>query len=437
MAISFSSFGKCALIGALLIFPSLISGQTEDQSYTLSAIKVSGLQNLKMSDVIAVSGLSIGQKIKMSDLEASTRKMAETGFFKSVGYEYRHNLKRMDLELQVVENSDFLPCIFDNFIWFRNEELVDAIRMKIPLFHGSLARSGVGSALAIEALQNLLSQRQIAGKVRSLPKVDMGKRTTQGFLFDVTNYPIPVRSIQFRNSNGIPEAALQEKCRSLIGQQYSQTFTEEFIQKNLTSLFQQKGYLRVAFKNPESAIVPDTTPGTPVGITIEVVEGTRYHWERALWIGASAIATEELDHIVGLKPGDAADGTKVEAGIKAIVNALNNKGYIEAHTQAVPQFNENSGSVQYRIQITQGPQYAMGTVAFKGAAEALIAKMQNKWRLKAGTPYDPSYVDTFIKQDASKEVASLGFPRIRTLIAPDRSNLVVNLTIEFTPPVRQ
>jgi outer membrane protein insertion porin family len=424
-------FRNIALLCGFLVFLSMAFGQAENQSFTLSSIKVTGLKNYKTSDVIASSGLQIGQKAKTADLEAATQKLVETGFFKTVGYEYLYKQMDMDVELQVEEASDFLPCVYDNFVWFRNEELNNAIRAKIPLFYGALSQSGIALPRAVEALQDLLRMHQIGGKVRGLPKIDLEKKKALGFLFDVTDYPIPIHSMQFLNSNGIPETELQEMCKSLLGQQYSKNFVAEFIYHNLTPLFQQKGYLKVKFQNPEAAILADPKPGTPVDISVGVIEGIRYQWERALWVGESAIAMEELDRIVGLKTGDFADGIKINAGIKTVVSALNKKGYIEARVQAVPEFNDTASTVLYKVQITQGSQYKMGSVAFKGVAESILPKIQAKWRLQPGTPFDPSDAGAFLKQEASMIATLIRSQTVKTLIVPDRTNLAVNVIYEF------
>jgi outer membrane protein insertion porin family len=424
-------FRNIVMISALTFFCGAGFGQTEPQSFKLSTIKVTGLKNAKTADVITSSGLSLGQTIKIADLETAVKKLADTGVFTRVGYEYSHDRLKMDLEIQVEEAADFLPGIFDNFVWFSNEALVEAIRAKMPLFQGTFARSGIALPQAIEALQDLLRLHQISGKVRSFPKIDMETRKTLGFLFSITDYPIPVRSIQFRNSTGIPEAELQQKCKSLINQQYSKTFTAEFIQQNLAPLFQQKGYLKVKFRSPEIAILSDATPGTPVNVTVDVVEGRRYQWERALWAGESSIATEELDRILGMKAGDAADAAKISAGLKAVAAAFNKQGYIEARTQAIPEFNDAAGSVQYSARIIQGPQYKMGVVTIKGAPDSIVTKMQSKWKLKEGSLYDPFYFNTFIRQDAIMELASMR-PKIpMSRVIPDRANRIVNVSIEF------
>jgi outer membrane protein insertion porin family len=419
------------ILSGIFVFFCMVSGQTEDLSFTIGTIKINGLKSYKTSDVFAAGGLSIGQKVKVADLDTAAKKMADTGAFSSVGYEYRIEKLKMDLEFQVEEARDFLPCIFDNFVWFRNEELIESIRAKMPLFNGMLSRSGIALPRAIEALQDLLRTHQIAGNVRSMPKVDLDARKALGFIISVTDYPIPIRSIQFRNSNGIPEAELQEKCKPILEQQYSKIFVAEFVQRNLAALFQQKGYLRVKFQNPESAILTDPKPGTPVAVTVGVIEGVRYQWDRALWTGESSIAMEELDRIVGLKTGDVANGIKIDAGIKAVAAALNQKGYIEARAQAVPEFNDTAGTVLYKVQITQGAQYTMGSVTFKGVTESILPKLQAKWKLQTGTPFDPTYAGAFLKQEAFTVTSLIRPKTVKTLVVPNRSNLTVNVIFDF------
>jgi Surface antigen variable number repeat len=48
-------------------------------------------------------------------------------------------------------------------------------------------------------------------------------------------------------------------------------------------------------------------------------------WDRAEWRGVSAMTTKELDAALGLKPGDVADVTKIETGLRQVRGAYRHR----------------------------------------------------------------------------------------------------------------
>src|SRR5438045_7217879 len=102
----------------------------------LSKIDVIGLKRYSQNQVIVASGLQIGQKIDSDAVKAAAQRLSKSGLFKSLSYNFRFNNGQMEIKFQVEENET-IPCTFDNFVWFNNEEILNAIRMEVPTFDGT------------------------------------------------------------------------------------------------------------------------------------------------------------------------------------------------------------------------------------------------------------------------------------------------------------
>ena len=155
---SINHSGSKALCIAFISFLALACaafGQSP-ATFRLASIRVTGLSRFDAAQVISASGLHSNQNISVRDIQAAVEKLARTGFFERVAYRYNHNAGNMDLEFQVVETKELLPCFFDNFIGLSDSEILDAVRARMPLFRGSIPEVGTALQEATRVVQDLL-----------------------------------------------------------------------------------------------------------------------------------------------------------------------------------------------------------------------------------------------------------------------------------------
>jgi outer membrane protein insertion porin family len=436
-----SCLAKITVLIGIAVLPCMVFGQSkakpkpkpkpQPQSFSLSKITFTGLKEFEMAKAIETSGLRKGQKAAIQDIEAAAKKLLQTGFFGSVGYQYVDKKRGMELEFQVEEAKDFLPCVFDNFVWFSNEELLKTIRARVPLFKGSVPQLGTAKQDVTKALQDLLRARKIPGTVRSILNADLKQGKLSSCLIRVTDINLPICLLQFRGATCISETALQEKVKSLIGQQYSKKNITEFVSEALVPLFKKKGYFRVQFRDPAVEIQASSESEFGINVILDVIEGEAYRWDRAVWIGELPLSPEVLDRIVGMKAGDVADSIKIDEGISSVSKELRRRGYIEARTKETPEFNDAARTIKYTIQLFAGPKYTMGSLTFRGVTDKIANKLRSKWKTQAGEDFDALYPEEFVEKDAKDIIISDRLAPLGRKAAPDREKLIVNVTLEF------
>ena len=78
---------------------------------------------------------------------------------------------------------------------------------------------------------------------------------------------------------------------------------------------------------------------------------------------------------------------------------LANDGYLE--WRVVPS-TDKSGSAQVALtlDITEGPQYRMGTLEIEGKPDA-ASQLRSSWQLDRGQPFDPFYPQEFLEESKS------------------------------------
>lgn len=399
----------------------------------IAAIEIEGLQALTTETVVATSGLKIGDAFSVEATDAAAERLVNSGLFKKVAYRTRSAGANVTITFQLDEvKGQSSPVIFDNFIWFSDEELTAAIVREVPAFNGSAPDIGNTNEAIKKALQNLLAERKMPGQVEY-------NMTEHEHLFRVEGVPIKICTLHFPGAQNVSEQKLIQTTRSSMDQDYSRQSAKTFPKYGLYSIYRELGQLRASFGAP---VVKPVSNGDCEGVdlTIPVNEGAIYSWASAEWSGNQVLSAKELDDTLGMKSGEVANGKKFDKGLSEIAKAYGKSGHIQIRVNPTPEFDDAGSKVTFKIAINEGPQYRMGTVEFKGfsADDAFI--LAKRWGLKSGEVYDQSYGGRFFRDEAreittriANERKSQGkpLPNIDTVERPDRQTLIVNLTIEL------
>jgi outer membrane protein assembly factor BamA len=129
-----SFIGVLALAG--LMFVSTATPQPS-KAYNLTAVQVKGAKRFKEADVTRLSGLTVGQPVRLADVTAAAERLGASGLFKSLNYRYVTNADGMTVIFEFEEADWTVPVLFDNFVWFSADELTTAVRRDVPSFDGT------------------------------------------------------------------------------------------------------------------------------------------------------------------------------------------------------------------------------------------------------------------------------------------------------------
>ena len=399
----------------------------------IAKIELEGLQALTAETVIATSGLKVGERFSVDATDEAAQRLLSSGLFKKVGYRTRNAGGNVTITFQLEEvKGQSSPVVFDNFIWFSDEELAAAIKREVPSFNGSAPDIGNTNEAIKKALQNLLTERKLPGQVEYNP-------TEHEHLFRVEGAPMKICTLHFPGAQTVPEEKLIEATRSAVDPEYSRQSAKTFPKYSLYPIYRELGHLRATFGAPIAK--PETKPGCEgVDLTIPVNEGARYSWAKAEWSGNQVLSAKELDDALGMKAGEVANGKKFDTGLKEVQKAYGKSGHIQTLMKPTPEFDDAATNVTFKIAVNEGPQYRMGTVEFKGFSAEDAATLGKKWALKSGEVYDQTYVSQFLRSDAgetiwriTKDRQTRGKPTLNlgTQEVPNRETLTVNLVIEL------
>ena len=366
-------------------------------SSTIASIKISGAQKFPQDQIIAASGLKTGDVVTAAQIQDATNRLAGLGIFAAVNFRYTSKGDAINLEFQVQEAPAY-PISFDNFPWFTDAEIGDAIRTQVGLFTGQAPDGGVMIDEMTSVIESLLASKNVKGSVtHQLIGAPGGDGMVMQFHLD--GVPLRVQSVQFGDSAATGSDRLKERLSDIKGQPYSRFSIELFESEQVRPIYVSKGLLHAQIGPPQTRFIPD--PYDPkqsaVEITIPITPGPAYTWKGVTWQGNTSLDSANLDSVMEMKPGDVADGMKIEERWQKVETYYGQRGYLDAKVKVEPQFDETAHQVSYRVSISEGPQYHMGDVVITGLSLDAEKRLRQAWQLEPGQIFNDVYYESHMK----------------------------------------
>lgn len=396
------------LLMTVLLLTSAPAGSVASQAKTITKIEVEGLQRSSPEEVVATTGLKVGQPFTVAVLDEVAAKLANSGSFRKVAYRTRTNGNSVTITLLLEESkAGISPVLFDNFVWFTDEELTAAIRRDVPTFSGTAPDAGETVDTIAAALQKLLKERNIEGLVEHMT-YRAENSNTQEHLFTVIGVKIPICALHFPGAKTISEERLINTSKELSGSDYSRKTSGVFAVTKLYPLYREVGHLRAKFGQPLAKSAEGANCKTGVDLTIPVAEGPIYSWVKAEWSGNRAMSIAGLDTALGMTSGEVASGLKIDKGLVNARKAYAHQGYLTASFRDQAEFDDVERRVTFKINVSEGPQFRMGNLVIKGFSEGEERFIREKWRLESGDVFDQSYFEEFLKTSFRTALNSVG-----------------------------
>ena len=405
-------------------------------SSPIASIKVLGLHKFPPDQVTAASGLKIGDVVTVAQIQEATNRLAGLGIFSTVNFRYTPAGSAIDLEFQVEEAPTY-PIVFDNFPWFTSEEIGDTIRKQVGLFTGEAPDGGSMVDSMTDTIEDLLAAKHIKGSVtHQLLAAAIGNESVMQFHVD--GPALRVQALQFGDALATGSEPLKDRISDIKGQPYSVFGAEVFDLEQVRPLYSAKGQLRAKIGPPVAHLVSDMydPKQNAVELSIPIVPGPVYSWKGASWQGNQAVPSADLDSALELKPGDLADGMKIEDQWQKIEKEYGQRGYIDMKLEAHPQFDDVAHQVSYRVNISEGLQYHMGGLVITGLSVEAEKRLREAWQIAPGQVFDDGYYEMHMKMLAKPSRDIFGnlpvhYNEFGHFLRQDASHHTVDVLMDF------
>lgn len=372
----------------------------------LLALKVTGTTRYTDKEILAASGLQIGQPAADGDFKEALQRLGESGMFSDLAFTYTTSATGVKLELQLtdVDQSKLVPAQFDNFVWFTDDQLLTVLQNRVPLFKQLLPLTGDLPDRVSESLQALLSEKSLPGRVNYLREGDATGGPLKALAYTVEEVAIRIRGFDFPGASPELTPVLTTAARRAIGAKYERSALAAIAQLDFLPVYLQRGYLKAEFAPsnarvvsplaaPDSAAAPlqDDPAEIQVDAIVPVTPGKVYSTSAVDWKGSSAIATSEVAALLHLTPGQPADAVRLLADLESVGKLYRQRGYMKILITPDAQLDDQKSTVHYTLNIVEGDLYKMGELEILGLDTQATARMRTAWTLREGEPYNADY----------------------------------------------
>jgi outer membrane protein assembly factor BamA len=395
--------------------------------WRLTKINFVGLKSQQPDKMIAASGLQVGETIDFEMVKASAQRLSQTGVFKKVEYRYRYSSTQIELTFEVEEKTTGkYPCIFDNFVWFSDQEIIAAIKRDIPDFDGSIVVSDFLAEEVKKSAARLLAEKKIAGEV----SYELDEHLS--YIFKVNSVKLQICEFQLAGAQEELKKPLLEALRPLFKTEYSRSDVALFIKAALIPVYTQRGFLKAAFQQSRPNLSASGACANSIVLTIPVVEGLQYRWNDPVWSGNQIYTVQELNAVLNLKQGDIANSMKIESSWVEVNRAYGRKGHLRIRFKMDSMFEDASRLVTYQVAISEGPQYRMGQLTITGLSEDVAKIFKNAWGIKSGEVFDSSHIIAWLNK-LSREglIKQAQGMRPTQDLSLDHEKLIVDVAVKF------
>jgi outer membrane protein assembly factor BamA len=396
----------------------------------LASVEITGSSRFRSEEIVAATALRAGAEVTRDDLQGAADFLARIGRFATVKYRYATVDAGVRAEYQVTD-APAVPVRFDNFPWFPDDELMAALKGSVPLFDGTAPERGALLDALSNAIELLFVKRGAHARVsHDLTAVPPSDEQVQ--LFRAEDAGVTIAGVEFTDPLAPGNRAVQQRLSDLVGKPYSRSAVELFELEQVRPVYLSRAFLRVRFGLPNARFVSGSGDSR-VTVVAPIEPGPAFAWNGVAWSGNAAAPSAELDRLAAFRPGDPADGMKIEAAWQAVRNAYTRRGYLDVNLVATPQFDDSAKRVTYAVSLTEGPQYLMGKLVLTGLSIEGERRIRAAWKIAPGAIFDNGVYEEFLDSGIREAFAGLPFhyEKIGRFLQEDSKAASVDVLLDF------
>jgi outer membrane protein insertion porin family len=422
-------------LGIAFVIVPIGKGQAAPTAY-LRAIRAQGLQHLTQPQLNDLAGLKIDQAVTKADLQSAADRLVETGLFSKVDFSFESHEDNLNLTFKVVEAPRIL-AYFDNFPWFAESELTEAIRKVLPFYDGTLPEAGATVDRVSGILADLVASRGMHTTVEhQVVSNPLGESSVQEFR--ISDVLLQISKIEFGDPALAESKALQQHLGEIVGKTYSRMTIDLFLAEQVRPIYQQRGLLRAKLGPPEVRLSENPNQKLPdqIPVFVPIVPGVAYKLKSVQWSGNSLVSVFTLNGLLGIKPGETVNGMTLEGGWERMREEYGHHGYLDAKIDPVADFDDPTRSVLYRVAIDEGRQYKFGKLVLTGISASGERRLRAAFPILQGDLFDKAkYEDILLKLQVHPEQIFVDLPihyeSVGHWVQPDETNGTVDVLLDF------
>ena len=379
----------------LICLLSALAGAAD--RYHLVRVVITGSERYRQEELVRATGLKPDSQVTAEELQGAANRLGNSGAFASVQFAFKPvtGVRAVEADFQVTDAEKFLPAAFENFVWFTESELQEALHQAVPLYNGQLPTSGSLSDDVTAALTRLLAAKRLPSEVNCILAAEIGQLPSV-YKFKVVNANVKIKDVSVSGAAHMLPELLAKSLSPLKNTGYLRSDVMKVLEKNLVPLYRQHGYLKFAI----TEMKPRLEENNLVIIEVSVNEGEQFRLGSYAWSGNRLVSGDELSRRITLKKGEPMNAMQLERDLAQARRLFGKFGREGVTIEPQPSFD--GATVSYNFQVNEGELYHMGRVEIEGIDQEQTQKLLQGWKLGEGEPYDNTYLQQYLQHTALK-----------------------------------
>ena len=378
-----------ALILSCLLWVNAAYGA---DSFTISDIRVEGLQRISEGTVYNYLPLNPGDTLTPSNARASIRELYRTGFFRDIRLDREGSI----LVISVEERPAIATVTLSGNKAIKEEEL-RRVLFDIGLSEGEVFARLVLDRLRQELIKQYFSQGRYAVSVDTRVTELDRNRVRIAIVIDEGDVA-EIKHINIVGNETFTDKEIREDFEANIKPkwkfwskegQYSREKLSGDMEK-LRSYYLDRGYVDFSVESTQVSIGPSKED---IYITANIVEGDVYGVDEVSITGDLVIDEGTLRRLIVAQPGEIFSRKKVEQSVENITSVLSNIGYAFANVNPITDVDRDNRLVSINFFVDPGKRVYIRRIQFVGNSKTKDEVLRREMRQMEGAWFSQSAID--------------------------------------------
>lgn len=377
-----------------IILPdSIRSNYASAKEYEIAGVTISGAGSLDNGVLISLSGLYVGNKIKVPSetISMAIKNLWKEGFFSDIKIvATKIEGKNIYLEIQVKERPRLSKFVFNGIKKGESDDL----KKKLQLNRGKVITENLLVNIKSTTLNHFNKKGYLDCKVVIIQQRDSTLNKSESLTINVTKgRKIKIKEVNFFGTEHVKKSALRHAMKETKRKRWYTIFSTHTLEDadyvkdkdKVIEKFQEKGFR-------DAKITKDTIYRIGrkfIGIDITVSEGKKYYFRNITWVGNSKYTSKELEKILGINKGDVFNQSLLETRLNMTQNGSDisslymDDGYLFFQVSPVEVLVVGD-SIDMEIRIYEGKQATINKVTIKGNTKTNDRVIMRELRTRPG-----------------------------------------------------
>lgn len=354
-------------------------------SFTVSDIRVEGLQRISAGSVFNAMPIAVGTKIDQADLVSGAKVLFKTGNFDDLQLARDGDV----LVVRVKERPSISEINIEGNKAIETDALLDGLKDS-GLAVGRVFKRSTLEGMQLELQRQYVSQGRYDAKIES--EIDEQPRNRVAVNINVNEGSVAkIKHINIVGNTVYDDEELTDLLElNTTGWLSFITGNDKYSKEKLAgdletleSYYRDRGYVRFNLESTQVSITPDRDA---VYITVNITEGEKYTVDDVSLSGDIILAEDELRKHLLIQPEQSFSQIRVTRTEEFITNRLGDEGYTFAEVKGVPEIKDKGNSVAIKFFVDPGKRTYVRRIDYRGNTKTADEVLRREMRQMESAP---------------------------------------------------